>query len=163
MARVIAGLGIRHIGGQAAQILAEHFGSYPAFMKAALEDETKLAAIDQIGPVMAKSIREYFHKQSKHLEDLMQYLNPQQFKAKRTNKLADKTIVITGTLENYGRKEIEKVIKDNGGKISSSVSGKTDFVLAGADPGSKLDKAQQFGIKVINENQFLKMIGKDVK
>jgi DNA ligase (NAD+) len=74
--------------------------------------------------------------------------------------LAGKTIVVTGTLENFDRSKIKQAIKDNGGKVSSSVSKKTDFVLTGDNPGSKLKKAQEFGIKAIDENQFLKMIGR---
>lgn len=157
LARVIAGLGIRHVGGQSAQILAERFGSFGKLMDA---DEQTLAAIDQIGPIMAKSICEYFAKQKKLIKELLQYLLPQQPGAKRTGKLAGKTIVVTGTLENFTRQQAEDTIRRAGGKPSFSVSKKTDFVLAGENPGSKLDKAKQLGIKVISENQFLDMIGK---
>ena len=77
-----------------------------------------------------------------------------------SEKLSGKTVVVTGTLENFSRNEIKQAIKDNGGKVSSSVSKKTDFVLAGNNPGSKLQKARQLGVGIINENQFLKMIGR---
>ncbi|MBA7646003.1 DNA ligase [subsurface metagenome] len=154
-ARVIAGLGIRHIGGQSSQILAEHFDSYGALMAA---DEETLAGIEQIGPVMGKSIREYFDNQLELLEELLKYLNPRQPRTQRTNKLAGKTIVVTGTLENFTHQQIEQAIKDSGGKSSLSVSKKTDFVLAGESPGSKLEKARKLGVKVINEKQFLEMI-----
>ena len=157
LARVIAGLGIRHVGGQSAQILAEHFGSFGELMGA---DEQTLAAIDQIGPIMAKSICEYFTNQKKRIEELLGYLNPQQPKLKRSDKLMGKTIVVTGTLENFSRQQIEQTIRQAGGKASSSMSKKTDFVLAGKDPGSKLDKAQKLGVRVINEKQFLDMLGK---
>jgi len=156
LSRVIAGLGIRHIGGQSAEILAEHFGSFGAFMNATEED---LASIEQIGPIMAGSIREYFNNQLELLEELLQHLNPQWTQTQQSHRLAGKTFVVTGTLENFGRVEIGQKIKDNGGKIASSVSKKTDFVLAGSQPGSKLDKAQKLGVKVINEKQFLEMIG----
>jgi len=126
LARVIAGLGIRHVGGQSAQILAEHFGSFGEVMGA---DEQTLAAIDQIGPIMAKSICEYFTNQKKLIEELLGYLNPQQPKLKRSDKLAGKTIVVTGTLANFSRQQAKESIRQAGGKPSSSVSKKTDFVL----------------------------------
>ena len=156
-ARVIAGLGIRHVGGQSAQILAEHFGSFGELMGA---DEQTLAAIDQIGPIMAKSICEYVTNEKKRIEELLVYLNPQQPKLKRSNKLMGKTIVVTGTLENLSRQQAQQAIRQAGGKASSNVSKKTDFVLAGREAGSKLDKAQKLGVKVINEKQFLDMLGK---
>ena len=155
LARVIAGLGIRHVGGQSAQILAEHFGSFGKLMDA---DEQTLAAIYQIGPIMAKSICEYFTKQKKLIKELLQYLLPQQPEAKRTDKLAGKTIVVTGSLGNFTRQQAEYAIGQAGGKTSSSVSSKTDFVLAGEKPGCKLDEARQLGVKVINEKKFLEMI-----
>jgi len=158
--RLIAALGIRHVGGQNAEILAEHFGSIEAIKKAAIE---KLTEIEQIGPVLAKSIYEYFHDSTnlKVIDKLIAAgINPKQKQTKQSDKLAGKTFVVTGTLENFSRAEIEQTIKQNGGKVSSSISKKTDFVLAGTEPGSKLDKAQQLGVKVINEKQFLQMIGK---
>jgi len=81
-------------------------------------------------------------------------------RAGRSDKLAGKTIVVTGTLENFSRQQIEQAIRQAGGKSSSSVSKKTDFVLAGENPGSKINKAQKLGVKVIGESQFLDMIGK---
>ncbi|MHC4691541.1 MAG: NAD-dependent DNA ligase LigA [Planctomycetota bacterium] len=157
LARVIAGLGIRHIGGQSAQILAERFGSLGALMDT---DEETLSAIDQIGPVMAKSICEYFNNQRKLIGELLKYLQPTIPKPKTSGKLAGKTIVVTGTLANFSRQQAEQAIRQAGGKASSSVSKKTDFVLAGSEAGSKLDKAQKLGIKVISEEEFLDMIGK---
>ena len=88
-------------------------------------------------------------------------VKPVQPKLKRTNELAGKTFVVTGTLENFTRQQIEQAIRQTGGKTSSSVSKKTDFVLAGKEPGSKLEKAQKLGVKVINEKQFLKLINID--
>ncbi|MEE9370844.1 MAG: NAD-dependent DNA ligase LigA [Sedimentisphaerales bacterium] len=157
--RLIAALGVRHIGGQSAQILAEHFGSLDVLMSA--EEET-LADIDQIGPTMAESVYEYFRSEKNRAvigELLAAGIRPKQPKAKRSNKLAGKTIVVTGTLENFTRQQAEQTIRQAGGKLSSSVSKKTDFVLAGENPGSKLDKAKQLGVKVINEEQFLEMLG----
>ena len=159
--RLLAALGIHHIGGQSAQILAEHFGSLKALMAA---DEETLKAIDQIGPTMAESVYEYF-RNSKNQAVIKQLLGagvrPKQPKTKRTDKLAGKTIVVTGTLENFSRQEAEQAIRQAGGKASSAVSKKTDFVLAGREAGSKLNKAQKLGVKVINEKQFLDMINTD--
>ena len=157
--RLVAALGIRHIGGQSAEILADHFGSLEALMAA---DEQSLTAIDQIGPTMAKSVHEYFRDERNRRvinELLAAGVKPTQPKVKRTDKLAGKTIVVTGALENFTRQQIEQAIRQAGGKSSSSVSKKTDFVLAGNDPGGKLDKAAKLGVKVINKKQFLEMLG----
>jgi len=158
--RLIAALGIRHIGGQSAQILADHFGSLKALMSA---DAEALEAIDQIGPTMAKSVYEYFRNSVNQTvidELLTAGVKPKQPKMKRSDKLAGKTIVVTGTLENFSRQQAEQAIRQAGGKASASVSKKTDFVLAGREAGSKLDKAQKLGVRVINEKQFLDMLGK---
>jgi DNA ligase (NAD+) len=156
--RLIAALGIRHIGGQSAQILAEHFGSLNNLMEASDEE---LAEIDQIGPTMAKSIYGYFHDPENRsvIEKLLAAgVKPEQPKARRSEKLAGKTIVVTGTLENFSRQQAEQAIRQAGGKSSGSVSKKTDFVLAGENPGSKLNKAKKLGVEVIDEKQFLEMI-----
>lgn len=156
--RLIAALGIRHIGGQSAQILAEHFGSLNALMAAG---EEELAEIDQIGPTMAKSVYEYFHdpENLSMTEKLLAAgVKPEQPRTSRSDKLAGKTIVVTGTLENFSRQQAEQAIRQAGGKASGSVSKKTDFVLAGENPGSKLDKARELGVEVINEKQFMTMI-----
>lgn len=160
LARLIAAIGILHIGGQNAEILAEHFGSIEAIKKATVEDLTE---IDQIGPVLAKSIYEYFRNSNnlKVIDKLIAAgVSTEQKQTQKSNKLASKTFVVTGTLENFSRSQIEQTIKKHGGKTLSSVSKKTDYVLAGTEPGSKFDKAQQLGVKVINEKQFLQMIGK---
>ncbi len=157
--RLIAALGIRHIGGQSAQILAEHFGSLEALMTA---DEEILEAIDQIGPTMAESIYEYFRdpKNRAVIDELLAAgVKPEQPETKRTDKLVGKTIVVTGTLEKFTRQEAEQAIRQAGGKTSSSVSKKNDFVLAGKNAGSKLERAQNLGVKVINEKEFLEMLG----
>jgi DNA ligase (NAD+) len=159
LCRLVAALGIRHIGGQSAQILADHFGSLDALMNA---DQQTLEPIDQIGPTMAKSLYEYFRNEENRqvIDELLGAgVTPQPPTEKRTDKLAGKTIVVTGTLESFSRQQIEQAIEQAGGKASSSVSKKTDFVLAGTEPGSKLDKALQLGVKVIDEEQFLQMLG----
>ncbi len=156
--RFIAALGIRHIGGQSAQILAEHFGSIEALMSA---EQEELAAIDQIGPIMAKSVHEYF-KNVNNLEVVKEMLtagvSPERPKTRRLGKLAGKTFVVTGTLENFSRQQAQHAIRKAGAKSSGSVSKKTDFVLAGKNPGSKLDKARKLGVEVISEEQFVKMV-----
>ncbi len=157
--RLIAGLGIRHIGGQTAQVLAEHFGSLNALRKAS---QTELDAIEQVGEKVAESVYEFFHnnKNVSVIDELLAAgIKPElPKKAKAKGKLAGKTIVVTGTLQNFSRQQAEQAIRDAGGKASASVSKKTDFVLAGEDPGSKLDKALKLGVKVINEKQFSAML-----
>jgi DNA ligase (NAD+) len=159
--RLIAALGIRHIGSQSAQILAEQFGSLDALMSAGQQE---LADIDQIGPKMAESVYDYFSKPGNQavIEELLAAgLKPKQPQMKRSDKLMGKTIVVTGTLANFTRQQAEQAIRQAGGKASSSVSRKTDFVLAGREAGSKLDKAQKLGVRVVNEEQFLEMLGKE--
>jgi len=156
--RFVTALGIRHIGGQSAQILAEYFGSLDVLMNATQEE---LAEIDQIGPTMAESVYEYFHdpKNQAVIEQLLAAgVAPRQSRARRSSKLAGKTIVVTGTLENFTRQQIEQEIRQAGAKPSGSVSKKTDYVLAGENPGSKLDKARELGVEVISEKQFLAML-----
>jgi DNA ligase (NAD+) len=156
--RLVAALGIRHIGGQSAQILAEHFGSLEKLMNATQEE---LEAIDQIGPAMAKSVYEYFRDPENRLviEQLKAAdVKPQPPETRRSNKLAGKTIVVTGTLEHFSRQQIEQAIRRAGAKASGSISKKTDYVLAGQNPGSKLDKAKKLGLEIIDEQGFMKMI-----
>jgi DNA ligase (NAD+) len=158
--RFIAALGIRNIGTQTAQILADEFGSLQNLMDASLED---LQKIEQIGPVVAQSIYDYFRNEAnrKIINELVAAdVKPVHKKEKKSDKLAGKTFIVTGTLQNFSRSQIEQTIKQFGGKAASSVSKNTDYVLAGADPGGKLDKAKQLGVKIINEKEFLKMIGR---
>ena len=158
--RLIAALGIRNVGGQSAQVLADEFGSLDALMDASLE---QLTAIDQIGPVMAQSIYDYLNDEQ-NIEIIKAMLDagvkPQAPKAKASNVLEGMSIVVTGTLKNHTRTQIEQMIKDNGGKTSSSVSKKTAFLIAGENAGSKLEKAQKLDIEILDEDQFLKCIGK---
>lgn len=156
----IAALGIRHIGSESAQILADQFGSLDALIQA---DIQQLEQIDQIGQTMAQSIFEYFKNSTnrKVIDELLAAgLKPKHHRTKLSDKFEGKTIVVTGSLENFTRQQIEQAVKNAGGKTASSVSKKTDFVLAGEKPGSKLGKAKQLGVKIINEKQFLEMIGK---
>ena len=156
--RLIAGLGIRHIGGQSAQILAEYFGSLDALISA---DCDELAEVDQIGPIMAQSVYDYFRNpvNMSVIEKLLAAgVTPERTVTKRSDKMTGKTFVITGTLENFTRQQAEQAVKQMGAKTSSSVSKNTDFVLAGENPGSKLDKARSLGVKIIGEKEFLGML-----
>jgi DNA ligase (NAD+) len=170
--RLIAALGIPHIGGQFAQELASHFGSLEEITKADLdefisvlassEDDVQKAKDTERKAVRAKSVYKYFRNEKNVAvinELLAAGVKPGQPKTKRTHKLAGKTIVVTGTLENFSRQQVEQAIRQAGGKPSSTVSKKTDFVLAGKEPGSKLDKARNLRVEVINEKHFLEMLG----
>jgi DNA ligase (NAD+) len=150
--RVIYGLGIRFVGERTAQFLAEHFGSMEAVEKA---NEQELQQVEEVGPRIAKSIVEFFAEpQNRKLVDELRDagLKMTGKKKERGTKLAGKTFVLTGTLPNLTRDEAKKMIEDAGGKVTGSVSKKTDYVVAGADAGSKLDKAKELGVSVIDEN-----------
>jgi DNA ligase (NAD+) len=152
--RVIFGLGIRFVGERTAEFLAEHFGSMDALMTATVEE---LKEVNEVGPRVAESIREFFDEPRNQalVEHLRKYLNFTGKKKTRGTALAGKTFVLTGTLANYSREEAKRMIEEAGGKVSGSVSKKTDYVVAGADPGSKLDKARELGVRVIGEEEML--------
>lgn len=157
VSRVITALGINNVGPRVAELLAEKFKSIEALIDA---EQQQLEEIDTVGPVISESIIEYFSDQQnkKDVEELLEFLNPEKPKQKESKKLQGKVFVVTGTLSRFKRSEIKQKIEDNGGKATSSVSKNTDFVLAGEDPGSKLEKARQLGIKVISEDEFIEMI-----
>jgi DNA ligase (NAD+) len=156
--RVIFGLGIRFVGERTAQFLAEHFGSMNALLNAS-EDE--LIEVNEIGPRIAKSISEFF--QVPKNRDLVAQLrdaglNLSGTKKQRGTKLAGKTFVLTGTMPRYSRDQAKKMIEDAGGRVSGSVSKKTDYVVAGDDAGSKLDKAKELGVAVIDEKAMERLL-----
>lgn len=157
--RLIFSLGIRNIGQKAAKDLAEQFGSIDAVMNAGIDEIT---AIDGFGEITAKSVVDYFSlHHSRQLIDEFKSLgiNPKAEKIEKSNlPFFGMTFVITGTLSAYNRNQAKQLIEDNGGKVSSSVSSKTNYVLAGEAAGSKLTKAQQLGVKVISEQEFEKML-----
>jgi len=156
--RVIYGLGIRMVGERTAQFLAEHFGSMEALANATLED---LQNVNEVGPKIAESIAEFFgNPANRKLVDRLGKagLAFKGEKKERGTKLAGKTFVLTGTLAKYSRDEAKKLIEDAGGKVSGSVSKKTDYVVAGSDAGSKLDKAKELNIRVIGESELQKLI-----
>lgn len=156
--KLIFGLGIRNIGDKAATLLAEQFGSMQAVRQANAE---QISAIDGFGGVMAQSVVEFFAKQG--TADLLTRLeqagvNMNWRGEEKTDKLAGKTIVVTGTLATLSRAEAEELIVKNGGKASGSVSKKTAYVLAGEAAGSKLTKAQALGVPVLTEQEFLELL-----
>jgi DNA ligase (NAD+) len=156
--RVIYGLGIRMVGERTAQFLAEHFGSMEALENAGVEE---LQNVNEVGPRIAESIVEFFgiaanRKLVERLREAGLTLSGQ--KKQRGTKLAGKTFVLTGTLAHFTRDEAKKMIEDAGGKVTGSVSKKTDYVVAGADAGSKLDKAKELGVKVIEEKEMRQLL-----
>jgi DNA ligase (NAD+) len=157
--RVIYGLGIRMVGERTAQFLAEHFGSMEALEQAGVEE---LQNVDEVGPRIADSIVEFFSVPAnrKLVERLREAgLTLKGKKKERGTKLAGKTFVLTGTLAKHTRDEAKKMIEDAGGKVTGSVSKKTDYVVAGTDAGSKLDKAKELGVAVIDENEMVRLAG----
>ena len=158
LSKVITALGIRHIGSGAAKLLADRYESIDGIMQASRED---LEAIDGFGSVLAESATEFFS-----LDETKEIINGLKFAGVNTNslrtavgdKFAGMTFVLTGTLPSYTRNEAAEIIESLGGKVSSSVSKKTTYVLAGEEAGSKLDKANALGVTVIDEQEFKNMI-----
>jgi DNA ligase (NAD+) len=161
LARFIYALGIRHVGEYVAVILADHFGYIERLGKATEED---LITIDGIGPQIAESIYAYFEDQ--HNRDHINWLIQTGIELEApslppASPAAGKTFVITGSLSSMKRSEAKEVITRNGGRIASSVSGNTDYLIAGESPGSKLRKARNLGIAILNEDELLKLFGDD--
>jgi DNA ligase (NAD+) len=162
LARLLNAIAIRHVGTRVASLLASHFGSMERLQAADVEE---LAAVPEIGPVIAQSVYDFLHSEfgSATIADLaaagVSMEGPQAQRVATDGVLAGKTVVVTGTLVKYKRDEIEALITRHGGRAASSVSKKTDFVVAGENAGSKLAKAQELGVRVLSEEEFEAMIG----
>ena len=158
--RLLFGLGIRHVGERTAQLLAEHFGAIGDIMNASQEE---LEQVHEVGPEIAESVRRFFHEpQNRELvERLRRHGHSMKSAVKRERApqvLAGKIFVLTGTLEHMTREEATALIEQRGGRVTSSVSKKTSYVVAGADPGSKLDKARAAGVRIIDEQTLRSML-----
>jgi DNA ligase (NAD+) len=160
LARLVYALGIRHVGERTAQALADHFGSLER-LEDASEDE--LAEVPDVGAVVAGSIYRFFRQEDNRrvIEKLRAagIKCEHQTQEKEESELTGRTFVFTGALETMTRDEAEEIVAKHGGRASSSVSRNTDFVVVGANPGSKLDKANELGVKVISEQEFRRMAG----
>jgi len=163
LSRVIFALGIRHVGSETAEILVKHFGSIDKLSQSTAEE---LMAAPTIGPTIAESIVAFFRQDSnrKVIDKLRQAGVRMREEAARPRELplAGKEFLVTGKLDSLTRTEAEARIRELGGLVGSSVNKKTDFLVVGADSGSKLDRARELGTTMLNEKQFLEMLGKKV-
>jgi DNA ligase (NAD+) len=159
LARLLNALAIRHVGTRVAAVLAEEFRSMDALRAAGVEE---LSRVNEIGPVIAQSVYDWLHSDfgRETIEDLQQIgVSMHQVAAPRAARtLEGKTLVVTGTLQRYTRDEIEELIARHGGRAASSVSKKTDFVVAGSEAGSKLAKARELGVRVLTEDEFERLL-----
>jgi DNA ligase (NAD+) len=161
LGRVIFALGIRFVGERTGQLLADHFGSLDRLAQASAEE---LLEVEEVGPRVAEAIQEFFHE--KRNRAVMERLRGAglQFKQEQARKahghLAGKQFVLTGTLPNYSRDQAKEMIEGAGGRVTGSVSKKTDYVVVGADAGSKLEKARSLGVKTLEEAELLKLLGR---
>ncbi|MBI4057082.1 MAG: NAD-dependent DNA ligase LigA [Elusimicrobia bacterium] len=160
LSRVLYGLGIRHVGEKLAWVLAEHFKTMEKLESASLEELTQVL---EVGPIVAESIRQFFRQEE--VRKLIEKLRKQGLNFKEPPKtvragspLLAKSFVFTGELKKFSRDQAEEMVRELGGKTSSSVSKKTDYVVAGKDPGSKYDNAKKLGVKILSEEDFLKLI-----
>jgi DNA ligase (NAD+) len=157
--RIIVALSIRHVGPTAAQSLANNFGSMDAISKASVSE---LSEIDGLGETIAQSIVEWFavdwHRQIIAKWQDAGVVMQAQSATDLPQTLANLTFVVTGGLESFTRDSIAETITAHGGKAASAVSKKTDYLLVGTEPGSKLAKAEELGVKVINEARFLELL-----
>ena len=157
--RFIFALGIRHIGNKAAKLLTERFNTIDSIISASADE---ISSIDGFGDIMAQSVYEYFAlEQTREMIEKFRLIGINmkcEVKELSDSRFSGKTFVLTGTLEKYKRSDAAKIIESMGGKTASSVSKKTDYVLAGESAGSKLDKANELGVVVISETEFEEMI-----
>ena len=162
LSRLLGALGIRHVGATAAQLLARHFGTLDDIAKAS---EEEIGAVRGIGPIIAEGVVAWFENPSarKLIEKLrsagVNLTEPRQ--VARGGALSGKTVVITGTLPNLSRSEATEMVENAGGRVTSSVSKATSFLVAGEEAGTKLEKARSLGIEIIDENELMDRIGTD--
>ena len=163
-ARFLYALGIRHVGETTARSLAEHFGNLKDLKQAS---EEQLLDIDDIGPIVASSIKQFFDDPC-NCELIAKLQNcgvhwPERAMTAKSGvlPLQNKRFVLTGTLSSLTRDEATEIIRNQGGKVSNSVSKNTDYVLAGSEPGTKLVKAQELGIRILDENEFMQLVKND--
>ncbi len=159
MSRLYYGLGIRHVGGRSAEVLANRFNSLDGLLQAETDE---LETINEIGPVMAKAIHDFFREDRN-----LRVINKLKAAGVRTSEerktpeapqdMAGKTFVFTGTIS-LPRAQAEDLVKRRGGKVSSSVSKKTAYVVAGEEPGSKYDTAKKLGVKILSEEEFKELL-----
>ena len=163
LARLLFALSIDGVGEETAHDLAEHFGTLEKIMQANVEE---LEAVENIGGIIAQSIYDWFRQENNRelVKKLLKHITIKSVSAsqKNTNSIfTGKTVVVTGTLPTLSREEAKELIRKHGGSPSSSVSKKTNYVLAGEDPGSKYEKAQELGVPIVDEAKFLEMLKKD--
>jgi len=157
LSKFVFGLGIPHVGEETAILLADKFRNIQNLMKAKVSE---LNSIEGVGGTVAESIVSYFKETNKRqqLERLLKYVKPKTSDNNRGDKFTESVFVVTGTLPTLSRDEAKDLVRKNGGDISSSVSKKTNYVLAGESPGSKYEKAKDLGVKIISEEEFLNML-----
>lgn len=155
--RLLVSLSINHVGDETARVLAESFGSIEAIMEAG---EAEIAAVYGVGATVAHSVYTWFRDplNQQALAHLLEHVEIEASAAAQSDQLAGKTFVLTGTLEHYSRDEAKDLIRRLGGKVASSVSKSTDYVVAGADPGSKVDKAVELNVPVLSEAEFQALV-----
>jgi DNA ligase (NAD+) len=160
-AGVLLALGIRHVGERLARTLAERFGSFEALEQASLE---ALMEVEDVGPAVAESVRFFFDRpETRELLERLRTAGVRMSAAAGPGgprPLGGRTFVLTGTLSGYTREQAEELLLNLGARVTSSVTKKTDFVVAGESPGSKLDRARELGVRVIDEREFLELVGK---
>jgi DNA ligase (NAD+) len=157
--RLVFALGVRHVGARAAQLLVERFGSVVALQQATAE---ALVEVEGVGSVVAQSLIRFFEVPAncREIERLARcgVRMEQSRRAAAAGPLRGMTVVVTGSLERWSRAEVEALIRRSGGRVSGSVSKQTSLVVAGAEPGSKLERAQALGVRTVDEREFRRMI-----
>jgi DNA ligase (NAD+) len=161
LSRLLNGLGIRHVGARNAQFLAQHFNSMDRLIEATYED---IEAIPGFGSVVAQAVYDFLREEKN--VDLIERLRVHglrmdegtEFRPQSSGKLAGKTVVLTGRLESLTRSEAQDLLRQAGAKVTSSVSRNTDLVIAGDEPGSKVDRARELGVEIVDEAGFFEML-----